>query len=115
VDAFLAASQGGDFAALLRMLDPEVVMRADAAGASMGAAALVRGAGPVAEVFSGRARAAQLATIDGEAGVVWSRGGTPMVVFDFTIDLSVGDEGRITAIDLLADPATLAEMTIEPA
>jgi RNA polymerase sigma-70 factor (ECF subfamily) len=111
VDAFLAASQGGDFAALLRMLDPDVVMRADAAGASMGAAALVRGASSVAEVFSGRARAAQLATIDGEAGVVWSRGGTPMVVFDFTID----NQGHITAIDLLADPATLAEMTIEPA
>src|SRR4051794_1825586 len=49
VDAFLAASRGGDFAGLLALLDPQVVLRADTAGVKVGAAALVRGADAVAE------------------------------------------------------------------
>jgi RNA polymerase sigma-70 factor (ECF subfamily) len=108
VEAFLAASRHGDFAALLSMLDPSVELNADAAGARMGAAALVRGADAVAEMFCGRAKAAELALIDGAPGAVWSAGGQPRVVFGFTID----HEGRITAIDLLADPSTLAAMEI---
>jgi RNA polymerase sigma factor (sigma-70 family) len=108
VDAFLAASRGGDFAALLALLDPGVVVRADAAGVRIGAAALVRGADAVAETFSGRARAARLALIDGAPGAVWSAGGKPRVAFAFTI---VGD--RITVIDMLADPEALAGMDME--
>jgi RNA polymerase sigma-70 factor (ECF subfamily) len=111
VDAFLAASRGGDFAALLALLDPAVEVRADAAGVKAGAAELVRGAQAVAETFSGRARHARLALIDGAPGAVWAVNGEPRVVFAFT----VGDDGRVTGIDLLADPATLAAMTIEPA
>jgi RNA polymerase sigma factor (sigma-70 family) len=108
VDAFLAASRGGDFAALLALLDPAVVLRADEAAVKTGANALVNGARAVAETFSGRARAARVALIDGEPGLVWSAGGTPRVVFAFTVT-----DGRVTAIDLLADPATLAAMDIE--
>jgi RNA polymerase sigma-70 factor (ECF subfamily) len=108
VDAFLAASRGGDFAALLALLDPGVVFRADAGGVRVGAAALIRGADAVAETFSGRAQAARLALIDGAPGAVWSAGGRPRVVFAFTIE---GD--RITAIDLLADPKTLAGLDLE--
>jgi RNA polymerase sigma-70 factor, ECF subfamily len=108
VDAFLAASRGGDFAALLAVLDPGVVLRADAAGVRIGAAALVRGGEAVAEVFSGRAQAARLALIDGTPGAVWSSGGKPRVAFAFTIE---GD--RITAIDLLADPETLAGFDLQ--
>jgi RNA polymerase sigma-70 factor (ECF subfamily) len=108
VDAFLAASRRGDFAALLELLDPEVVLRADAAGVRAGAAELVRGAYAVAETFSGRARAARLALVDGAPGVVWMRDGKPRVVFAFTVA-----DGRVTGIELLADPARLAAMHIE--
>src|SRR5438105_7873265 len=61
VDAFLAASRGGDFDALLAVLDPDVVLRADSAAVHMGASREVRGAAAVAKQFSGRARFAQLA------------------------------------------------------
>src|SRR5260221_326848 len=59
VDAFLAASRGGDFDALLAVLDPDVVVRADRAAVSVGASREVRGAPAVAKQFSGRARGAQ--------------------------------------------------------
>jgi RNA polymerase sigma factor (sigma-70 family) len=109
VDAFLAASRGGDFAALLALLHPDVELRADAAGVRTGAAELVRGANAVAETFSGRARAARLTLIDGEPGLLWSAGGTPRVAFTFAVT-----DGRITGIELLAEPATLAGLTFEP-
>ncbi|MEV4236359.1 MULTISPECIES: sigma-70 family RNA polymerase sigma factor [unclassified Nocardia] len=107
VDAFLAASRGGEFEALLTLLDPDVVLRVDAAALATGAAG-ASGANAVAQTFSGRARAAQLALIDGRAGLVWSVGGIPRVVFDFTVS-----QGRIVAIDLLADPETLELMELQ--
>jgi RNA polymerase sigma factor (sigma-70 family) len=75
VTAFLAASQNGDFTALLELLHPEVVYRADQAGVRMGGPGEVRGSAGVAAIFSGRAQAAQLALIDGIAGIVWAPGG----------------------------------------
>jgi hypothetical protein len=102
---FLAASRGGDFAALLALLDPDVVLRADGAAVLTGAAAAVRGAAAVAETFSGRARAAQPALVNGAAGLVGAPGGRPRVVFGFTIT-----RGRITAIDLVADPEQLRRL-----
>src|SRR5256885_16827358 len=68
VDAFLAASRKGDFDALLALLDPDIVVRADAAAAPAGAAAEVHGARAVAEQalsFSRRARYAQPALVNG--------------------------------------------------
>jgi RNA polymerase sigma factor (sigma-70 family) len=109
VGAFLAASRDGDFSALLELLDPEVVLRADPAAVVAGATDDVRGADAVAATFSGRARTARLALLDGEPGAVWSVGGRPRVAFAFEVEA-----GRIVAIDLLADPATLSELTIEP-
>ena len=94
---------------LLAALDPDVVLRADEATVRMGAPALVAGAAEVAATVSGRARVARLATIGGEPGLVWSSGGQPRVVFTFVI---TGD--RITEIGMLSDPATLAELPIEP-
>jgi RNA polymerase sigma factor (sigma-70 family) len=108
VEAFLAASRKGDFAALLNLLDPDAVLRADAGAAASGAAPLVLGATAVAETFSGRAKAARLALVDGEPGLVWSQGGTVRVVFAITID-----EDRITGIELLADAETLATLDVE--
>jgi len=105
VDAFLAASRGGDFKALLAMLDPDVVLRADDAGAQLGASREVRGATAVAETFSGRAQTAQPALLNGAVGAVWAPGGQPRVVFGFTIA-----RGKIVAIDLVADPERLRQL-----
>jgi len=107
VDAFLAASRGGDFEALLALLDPEVVLRVDRATVNAGASAHVLGAIAVAETFSGRARAARPALIDGAHGAVWAPGGQPRVVFHFTITGS-----KIVAIEMLFDPGRLRELDL---
>lgn len=108
VEAFLAASRRGDFDALLALLDPSVVARADAAAVAAGAAPEVHGAAEVATTFAGRARAARPALVDGLVGLAWAPGGRPRVVFDFTTE-----NGRIVAIDLIADPARLGELELE--
>ncbi|MEV6769751.1 sigma-70 family RNA polymerase sigma factor [Nocardia sp. NPDC051030] len=108
VEAFLAASRAGEFAALLELLDPDVVLRADAMAITVGADSEVRGRDAVAKTFAGRAKAAQLALIDGRAGLVWGPGGTPRVVFAFAVTA-----GRITGIELLADPEMLAGLELE--
>src|SRR5438045_2249070 len=77
VDAFLAASRGGDFDALLAVLDPDVVLRADPASVNMGSSREVRGAPAVAKQFSGRARAAQPALVNGAGALVWAPAGGP--------------------------------------
>jgi RNA polymerase sigma-70 factor (ECF subfamily) len=92
------------------MLDPAVELRADAAGVRMGSAAVLRGAHDVAKTFSGRAHHAQVAMIDGEPGLAWLAGGLPRVVFRFTI---AGD--TVTAIDLIADRATLSTLDLAQA
>lgn len=107
VEAFLAASRNGDFGALLTLLDPNVVLSADADAVRVGASELVRGAQAVAETFSGRARAAQLALINGQPGLVWAPGGEPRVIFGFTIA-----EDKITDIQLLANSVTLGELDL---
>ena len=96
VAAFLAASRDGDFSALLTLLDPAVVLRADAATVAAAAAGAARGApalapevhGPteVATVFSGRARAARPALIDGWPGAAWAPRGVPAALFVFDIE-----------------------------
>jgi RNA polymerase sigma-70 factor (ECF subfamily) len=107
VAAFLAASRGGDFEALLALLDPEVVLRADDAAVQIGAAREVRGAAKVAHTFSGRARAAQPALINGDPGLVWVQHGRPRTVFGFTIT-----RGKIIEIELLADPERLSQLDL---
>jgi RNA polymerase sigma-70 factor (ECF subfamily) len=107
VRAFLAASRNGDLGALVAALDPDVVLRADPAVVRIGAEAEVRGAQTVAAFFSGRARAARLALINGVTGLVWAAGGRPRVVFSFTLT-----GGKITAIDLLGDPGVLDQLDL---
>jgi RNA polymerase sigma factor (sigma-70 family) len=101
VSAFMAASRGGDFEALLAVLDPDIVLR-DLSGE-------VRGAAAVAATFSGRAVGARPALIDGVPGMMWAQGGKIRVVFDFTI---VGS--TIAAIEMIADPECLAQLDIVP-
>lgn len=105
VNAFLAASRGGDFEALVALLDPDVVLRADkAAGPTpsplfiRGALAVARGAGAAAE----RARVSELALVNGVAGLVMANEGRLSIVLSFTVA-----DGRITEIDVIADPDRL--------
>jgi RNA polymerase sigma factor (sigma-70 family) len=108
VGAFLTASRGGDMETLLRLLDPDVVMRADetaarlAAESPMGPTGQTRGAEVVAGFFSGRAQGAHLADIDGASGAVVLAGERPRLALSFTVA-----DGRITAIEVIADPADL--------
>ena len=113
VDAFLAAARSGDFAALLAVLDPDVVFRADAGPGSPLARPPVTGARAVAQqVLATAPRFARLARpvlVNGEAGALFGSGGEPVAVLGFTIT-----GGRIAALDLIADPAKLANLAIEP-
>jgi RNA polymerase sigma factor (sigma-70 family) len=106
VDAFLAAAHNGDFEALLALLDPDVVLRADDHAVRLGAAKETRGAAPVA-AFLRHARAVKLALLDGAAAAVWMPGGRPRVVVGFTTS-----GPRITAVDLIADPERLRHLDL---
>jgi RNA polymerase sigma factor (sigma-70 family) len=105
VDAFLAASRDGDFDALVALLDPDVVLRADAGRGGV----LVRGAAEVA----GRALMfAKFTTADiervlvnGVAGLLARKDGRPSSLLAVTVA-----DGRIIEIDVLADPARLARL-----
>jgi RNA polymerase sigma-70 factor (ECF subfamily) len=102
VDAFLAASRNGDFDALVAVLDPDVVLRVDAAG---GVSNLVRGAREVARRaldFSQLAPHLHHVLVNGAVGVVAAPKGTVFSLTGFTI---VG--GKIAAMDILADPSRL--------
>jgi RNA polymerase sigma-70 factor (ECF subfamily) len=107
VTAFLAASRNGDFAALLAVLAPDVVLRSDDAAVLTGATSEVLGAAAVADKFAGRARAARPALIDGSAGLVWLQGGQPKVVFDLVIS-----DGKIVEIEIIADAARLEQFEL---
>jgi len=108
VDAFFAAARDGRFDDLLTLLDPDVVFRADAAAAAMGADRETRGSTLVAQFFTNRAHGIVLATIDGAiGGVVVPREGARLAL-SFTV---VGE--RIVAVEAVADPADLATMAID--
>jgi RNA polymerase sigma-70 factor (ECF subfamily) len=108
VEAFFAASRDGDFAALLTVLDPGVVLRSDGGTSRPAAAGLVVGASAVAQQaltygrFAGSVRAA---VVNGAAGAVVAPRGRVVSVMAFSVR-----DGRITAIDVLADPQRLAAL-----
>jgi len=109
VGAFLAASRAGDFEALLAVLDPDVVLRADA-GAATDLSALVRGAAEVAGralMFRRFAAEQQVVSVNGGIGVLSLADGRPAALMAFTIA-----GGRIVEIDILADPARLALLNL---
>ncbi|MFG2122867.1 RNA polymerase sigma factor SigJ [Streptomyces sp. NPDC048710] len=108
VDAWLAASRGGDFDALLALLHPDATLRADAGALVRGAAAskAVHGARTVAEqaaMFSRLAVYARPALVNGAVGLVTAPEGRPVSVTAFTIV-----DGRITGLYILADPERIA-------
>jgi RNA polymerase sigma-70 factor (ECF subfamily) len=112
VDAFLAAARNGDFEALLEVLDPDVVFRADRGRLAVpDAPPVVTGAAAVAEqilVRGGRfARFAQPAIVNGAAGLVVVPRDHPIAVIAFAVS-----DNRISEIDLIADPAKLARIQL---
>jgi RNA polymerase sigma-70 factor (ECF subfamily) len=110
VDAFLAAARDGDFDALVVVLDPDVVLRADGGAVPVGVSREVRGASAVAEqalTFSRRAGFAQPALVNGAAGLVVASRGRPLAIMGFTIT-----HGKIVEIDILADPARLRRLDL---
>ncbi|KUJ69851.1 RNA polymerase subunit sigma-70 [Streptomyces albus subsp. albus] len=111
VDAFLAATRGGDFEALVSLLHPDVVLRADALVVPTPEAIVVRGAEPVARgamAATGRARFTGIALLDGSVGLVMAPRGRLRLVLAFTIT----DEG-ITGIDVIADPERLGGIELD--
>ncbi|GAB3061504.1 RNA polymerase sigma factor SigJ [Intrasporangium mesophilum] len=110
VDAFLAAARSGDMAGLLEVLDPNVVFRADAGAAAPALAFPVHGAQAVARrVLQTAPRFAAYATpaiVNGQAGAVFAPDGSLAGVIGFTVV-----DGRIAAIDLVADPVKLKRLS----
>ncbi|MFI6491543.1 sigma-70 family RNA polymerase sigma factor [Streptomyces sp. NPDC050564] len=110
VDAFLTAARGGDLGALLAVLDPDVVRRADPAAVPAGTATEVRGARAVAEetvLLRERARHAALALVDGTVGLVVAPRGRLLIALTLTVD---GE--RITAYEVIADPVRLRRLDL---
>jgi RNA polymerase sigma-70 factor (ECF subfamily) len=109
VDAFFAAARGGDFEALVLVLDPDVVLRSDR-GALPGESVTVRGAEAVAGralMFAGPSRLVRPALVNGAAGVVVSEHGQPVSVMGFTVT-----DGKIVAIDALGDPERVRQLDL---
>jgi RNA polymerase sigma factor (sigma-70 family) len=110
VDAFFAAARDGDFEALVAVLDPDVVLRADRGGVPAGASREVRGAQYVAEqalTFSRFAPFVRPARVNGAAGVVVFQRGRPFSVMGFTVT-----RGKIVEIDIVADSVRLRQLDL---
>ncbi len=110
VDAFLAASRGDDFEGLLAVLDPAVVLRADAGAGPLGPSRLIHGASEVAAQahrFAGLARFAHPVLVNGTPGFLVAPDGQPLAV----IGIAVRDD-KITEIDILADPERLSQLDL---
>src|SRR5712691_7169281 len=99
--------RGGDFAALVSVLDPDVVFRPDPAALRGGPSAEVRGAQAVARLFSGRAQAARAALVNGAVGVVVAPRGRLFLVLGLKIS-----GGKISEVEVIADPARLRRLDL---
>jgi len=108
VDAFLAAARGGDFAGLVAVLAPDVVLRADGGGVRPGA--LLRGAETVAGqamMFAHAARNTRPVLVNGAPGIVATARGEVLSLLAFTVV-----DGRIAEIDVLTDPERLRALDL---
>jgi RNA polymerase sigma-70 factor (ECF subfamily) len=110
VDAFFAAARGGDFDALVAVLDPDVVLRSDGGAARPGISVVVQGAEAVAKralTFARLSPFVRPALVNGAAGVVVAPGGRPMSVMGFTVR-----GGKIVEIHSVADPERLRQLDL---
>ncbi|MCZ9353108.1 sigma-70 family RNA polymerase sigma factor [Streptomyces mutabilis] len=111
VDAYLAATRGGDFDALVSLLHPDVVLRADAAVVPTPEPVAVTGVEQVARgamASMARARLTGVVLVDGRVGLAMAENGRLRVVLRFTF----ADDGLITGIDVIAEPDRLGELRI---
>ena len=109
--AFLAASRGGDFSALVALLDSDVVLTADAAATPSGQAVVLRGADMVSRgalASAARAGHSQLALVDDAVGIVFAPAGRLQVVLVLTVSAA----RRVAAIDVIADPDRLRRLRL---
>ena len=114
VEAFLAASRGGDIATLLDLLAPNVVRRVDRALVPEDVPTALHGAPEVAEetrLFTHRARAGVVLLIDGVPGIVIAPGGRAQAL----LQIGVGDDNRIHTIDITGDADRLRRVVLTPA
>jgi RNA polymerase sigma-70 factor (ECF subfamily) len=110
VEAFLAASRGGDFEALLAVLDPDVVVRADRAAAPAGTPREIHGATAAAEQalkYAHRAPFARLALVDGAVGIILAPRGRLVLVLAFKF---TGE--KVAEIDVIASPERLRQLDL---
>jgi len=110
IDAFLAAAREGDFEALLEVLDPDVVLRADRGAVPIGASRAVHGAANVARqalAFSRLDIEVRPALVNGAVGTVTLRDGRPLAIAGFTIR-----NRRIVEMDVLADRERLSQLDL---
>ena len=108
VDAYLAAAREGNFDALMSLLDPNIVLRADRRALGRGGPAEIRGAAVIAErAVKGGARAAQPVLIDGEVGVVVAPRGRLLMVLKFTVA-----DGKIVEMEAIADRDRLRQLDL---
>ncbi|WP_040338580.1 sigma-70 family RNA polymerase sigma factor [Candidatus Blastococcus massiliensis] len=107
VRAFLAAARGGDLAGLLAVLDPEVVLRADAPVAALGGIRRLGGREEVARSFLGKAQAALPALVDGAPGAVFVPDGRVRAALEFVVT-----DGRITAVEVVSDPVVVQGLDV---
>ena len=110
LDAFLAAAREGNFDALLEVLDPDVVLRADRAAVAVGARRVVRGAANVARqalAFSRLDIEVRRALVNGAVGTVTLRDGRPFAIAGFTIR-----NRRIVEMNVVADPERLSRLDL---
>jgi RNA polymerase sigma-70 factor (ECF subfamily) len=107
VDAFLTAARGGDMQGLLAALDPDIVVRSDAAARKLGASPEVHGAERVARFYLGKAQEARPALVDGSVGIVVAPRGRLFLALKLTFA-----NNRIAGIDVVADPAQLRNIDV---
>ncbi|MCF3125598.1 sigma-70 family RNA polymerase sigma factor [Streptomyces arenae] len=113
VDAWMAATRAGDFEALLALLDPDVVLRADTGELSSGLSKVVRGAATVAgqaAMFAALADHQYVVLVNGLPGLAAAPGGEVVSLGSFTVV-----DGRITEINIIADRDRLRELGIPAA
>jgi len=110
VDAFFAAARGGDFDALVAVLDPDVVLRSDGGVRRPAASVMVHGAATVAGqalTFAQPSRLTRPALVNGAPGVVVVQHGRPFAIMGFTVM-----RGKIVEIDVLTDPERLRQLDL---
>jgi RNA polymerase sigma factor (sigma-70 family) len=106
VDAFFAAGRAGDFERLVSVLHPEVVLRGDFGGGVLTVSGAQAVAGQ-AKLYGGGGREVRPATINGAAGAVIFLRNRPVALMAFVVA-----DGKVTAIDALADPARIAQLDL---